>query len=520
MHIFLINVFLVCEDDDGQTYMQGNSWTTMVNGKLKRCTCGGEGMGAYTCSITMENTFLVVADGHQIHKISLFEGDVYRRDYISNLPGTAVALAIDKSNNAIFWTDVGNGNAGIYKAQLDIGTTNTGTRFVRGDIHEPNGIAIDWLSKNVIWSDAQLGAIFMVDKYGKNRRRLISGLSEPRSIAVDPLVGALFWTDYADGTVNFCAMSGHFDPLKAHHYDQTARFLTLYNYGKWPNQLVLDPQYKNMIDSENYYNGMIYWIDGGKRTIEQIDYIGNNHNILLNFNHMFNMDGNAVPAFGLALHNDDLYFSPWHQTDGTIYSISRDGSSGLTAISRGISPRPFGMAIVFDYMQQKDKGHQGNFCESNRHHCSHLCVNAGSEDGYECTCPSLSGLVIGPDGRNCVTPDEFLLVTSLTEGTVSLIPTKVQGIPVSSNGTEFAERTVVAQSVRPSAVAFDPMEQRIYWSDVALNRIYRQYLNGTFQGIFLEDSIGTVDGIAIDWNNRLLFFRYVNTSLSMSSILN
>ena len=86
-----------------------------------------------------------------------------------------MALAVDKSNNVIYWTDVANGQVGIYKAQLDMGTTSTGVRFVRGDIYEPNGLALDWLSKNVFWSDAQLGAIFMVDKYGKNRRQIISG---------------------------------------------------------------------------------------------------------------------------------------------------------------------------------------------------------------------------------------------------------------------------------------------------------------------------------------------------------
>lgn len=44
----------------------------------------------------MENTFLLVADGAQIHKISLFEGDVFRRDYIANLPGmTKNSMAIE-----------------------------------------------------------------------------------------------------------------------------------------------------------------------------------------------------------------------------------------------------------------------------------------------------------------------------------------------------------------------------------------------------------------------------------------
>ena len=81
----------------------------MINGRLKRCTCGGAGRGAYSCAISTENTFLLVADGTNIHKVSLFEGDVFRQSYISNLPGTAVAVAVDKSENIIYWTDVGKG---------------------------------------------------------------------------------------------------------------------------------------------------------------------------------------------------------------------------------------------------------------------------------------------------------------------------------------------------------------------------------------------------------------------------
>ena len=169
-------------------------------------------------------------------------------------------------------------------------------------------------------------------------------------------VGSLFWTDYADGTINFVQLNGHFDPVAANHGSKTGRFLTLYDRGIWPNQIIADPNFENKI-GEYSYNGMLYWIDGGKRTIEQIDYIGNNHRVLLPFKHFFNVNGNSVPAYGLALHNDQLFFSPWYQQDGKVYAIARDGSSdSITEISRGISQRPFSMAIVFDYMQEKQKG--------------------------------------------------------------------------------------------------------------------------------------------------------------------
>ena len=119
-----------------------------------------------------------------------------------------------------------------------MGSTSTGTRFVGSDIHEPNGLAIDWLSHNVYWSDAQFGAIFMVDSNGRNRKQVIGGLHSPRSVAVDPLVHALFWTDFQDGTINFCGIDGNFNPQTTNHPNPTARFLTLYDHGTWPNQLI------------------------------------------------------------------------------------------------------------------------------------------------------------------------------------------------------------------------------------------------------------------------------------------
>jgi sugar lactone lactonase YvrE len=90
-----------------------------------------------------------------------------------------------------------------------------------------------------------------------------------------------------------------------------------------------------------------------------------------------------------------------------------------------------------------------------------------------------------------------------------MIPMKIQGKLVYRNMTDIGHRTVLAESVRPSAVAYDPVEQRIYWSDVALNQVFRQFLNGTMREVYMEDSIGTVDGLAIDWKNRIMFFSNV-----------
>lgn len=57
------------------------------------------------------------------------------------------------------------------------------------DVFEPNGIAVDWLAKNIYWTDAQMGAIYAARENGQHRTMVLGGLSEPRAIVVLPLRG-------------------------------------------------------------------------------------------------------------------------------------------------------------------------------------------------------------------------------------------------------------------------------------------------------------------------------------------
>ena len=160
---------------------------------------------------------------------------------------------------------------GIYRVSLEQGTSQ-GRRMDRiiSDVYEPNGIAIDWINKNIYYTDAQYGAIFMTNKNGKYRKRILSGLAAPRYLAIDPLQGALFWTDAVDGTVNMASSNG---PTQVHsNPDLQKPYLVLNDKhrGVWPNQLCLDP---HQVTSSGY-KGKIYWIDGYKKTIETMDYLG------------------------------------------------------------------------------------------------------------------------------------------------------------------------------------------------------------------------------------------------------
>lgn len=57
-------------------------------------------------------------------------------------------------------------------------------------VHMPVGIAVDWIYKNIYWSDLGSKSISVANFNGTKSKVLFdSGLKEPASIAVDPLSG-------------------------------------------------------------------------------------------------------------------------------------------------------------------------------------------------------------------------------------------------------------------------------------------------------------------------------------------
>lgn len=58
------------------------------------------------------------------------------------------------------------------------------------NVHSPAAIAIDWVYKNIYWTDSALKTISVASIDGTKRRILFNtDLREPASIAVDPLSG-------------------------------------------------------------------------------------------------------------------------------------------------------------------------------------------------------------------------------------------------------------------------------------------------------------------------------------------
>ena len=93
----------------------------------------------------------------------------------------AVAIDIHFSLGYIFWSDVLEQN--IKRFHIGIASTTT---IITG-IGVCDGLAVEWRTSQLYWTDTTYDKISVSDLNGNNQRSLISSeLEEPRAIVLDP----------------------------------------------------------------------------------------------------------------------------------------------------------------------------------------------------------------------------------------------------------------------------------------------------------------------------------------------
>ena len=62
--------------------------------------------------------------------------------------------------------------------------------IVSSNVKHPDGVAVDWMGRNLYWTDTGIDKIEVSTLNGSSRKVLISeNLDEPRGIALDPTRG-------------------------------------------------------------------------------------------------------------------------------------------------------------------------------------------------------------------------------------------------------------------------------------------------------------------------------------------
>lgn len=89
---------------------------------------------------------------------------------------------------------------------------------------------------------------------------------------------------------------------------------------------------------------------------------------------------------------------------------------------------------------------------------------------------------------------------------------EIYKVPITVLETPCYPLEITTNISRPVAVDYDPVEDKIYWTDVTLKLVARAFPNGTSVDILAHDDVDTPDGLAVDYIGRNIYWTDAGTS--------
>ncbi|RVE41824.1 hypothetical protein evm_013527 [Chilo suppressalis] len=302
-------------------------------------------------------------------------------------PSTA---AVDIKAGMLYYCDVHRYE--IVRQRLDGGGREV---FINEDVDNCEGLAIDWMSGLLYWTDAALGRISAARlSDARLRVTLISGPMDrtdrtdrtdtnsssaserrdysPRSIALHPQRGWMFWSVWGGaggqgGAIERAALGG------------LGRRVLVGGGGggglHWPAGLTV-----------HYDTERLYWCDTYLNKIERLDLASNKRELVV-------ADSPSTPVlkpYGLALYQDSILWSE-HESG----AVRRRDGRGAVTVAYDLPAPLYDLTLVSDTITIGE-----NACSRNNGGCSELCISA--ERGTQCACAAPRHLA--PDGRACGPP--------------------------------------------------------------------------------------------------------------------
>uniref|UniRef100_A0A3P8UDB5 Low density lipoprotein receptor-related protein 6 n=1 Tax=Amphiprion percula TaxID=161767 RepID=A0A3P8UDB5_AMPPE len=199
-----------------------------------------------TCIVP--EAFLLFSRHTDIRRISL---ETNNNNVAIPLTGVkeASALDFDVTDNRIYWTDITRAfmNGSALEHVVEFG------------LDYPEGMAVDWLGKNLYWADTGTNRIEVAKLDGQHRQVLVwKDLDSPRALALDPR--RLYWTDLDTTLIESSNMLGKRTRTRRAGFG----FIKIINIDR---EVIADdlPHPFGLTQYQDY----IYWTDWSQRSIER-----------------------------------------------------------------------------------------------------------------------------------------------------------------------------------------------------------------------------------------------------------
>ncbi|EYB93681.1 hypothetical protein Y032_0180g824 [Ancylostoma ceylanicum] len=309
----------------------------------------------FTCrAVDSRRPFLLYSDRHTLMYLP---SDAPRA--VPLLPQLENAVSFDylyhvNGTISIFWADVTLDT--IFRVEVTGKTASNPRPIVSTGLSTVEGIAVDWISEVIYWTDSHHDHIQVAKIDGSMRATVVKGeIHNPRDIVVDPSHGLMFWTDWQEENprIERATMGGNNRVV-------IFKVSSIVNAG-WPNGLVCDIIAKR-----------IYWVDAKSDTVHTVTYDGRDHVEVLR-DHVF-----STHPFSVDLFENYVYWTDW-RINAIVRANKWNGSSIAAIFHTPI--RPFYVKVVHRSKQPRTVR---NPCAKSD--CSHLCLIDGPGE-YSCECP-------------------------------------------------------------------------------------------------------------------------------------
>uniref|UniRef100_A0A8C5XKP8 Low-density lipoprotein receptor-related protein 4 n=1 Tax=Microcebus murinus TaxID=30608 RepID=A0A8C5XKP8_MICMU len=297
-----------------------------------------------TCDPSPE-TYLLFSSRGSIRRISLDTSD--HTDVHVPVPelNNVISLDYDSVDGKVYYTDV---FLDVIR-RADLNGSNMETVIGRG-LKTTDGLAVDWVARNLYWTDTGRNTIEASRLDGSCRKVLINNsLDEPRAIAVFPRKGD----------------PGEKGLIERANLDGSERKVLINTDLGWPNGLTLD-----------YDTRRIYWVDAHLDRIESADLNGKLRQVLVS---------HVSHPFALTQQDRWIYWTDW-QTK-SIQRVDKYSGRNKETVLANVE----GLMDIIVVSPQRQTG--TNACGVNNGGCTHLCFARALD--FVCACPD------EPDGRPC-----------------------------------------------------------------------------------------------------------------------
>ena len=222
-----------------------------------------------------------------------------------------VATASNMQDDIIYWSDMTTKKIMSLKRQTEEKTVGPqGPQVLLGSgIDLVEGLAYDWVGKNIYWLDSRLNTIEVAKANGTHRMILVNqNISQPRGLTLDPSEGArwLFWTDWGENP-----------RIERVGMDGSNRQVIISTKIYWPNGLALDIPTKR-----------VYFADSKLDFIDFCNYDGSGRQQVIANNHYL------LHPHSLSVFEDQIYW-----TDRQLNRVLKVSQSNLhkTTVSDSMS---------------------------------------------------------------------------------------------------------------------------------------------------------------------------------------